>query len=404
MQTTIRLREWATSYGVELTPAQRDALRTRFRATVQPSPGVTDRYDVTPGNVIGAAVVDGTQLLIAPKIPIDRLLWLLGYLTDADHWHQEDTRLSANDGVVDAVAALFVALSRRSLQRGLLAGYHDKTGDLPTVRGRIDLAEQLKRRPGLSAPLALRYTEYDHDILENQLLLAATVLLCRLPIRDVGTRSAVRRIAETLHDVTLIAIHPTRVPGVAWTRLNAHYRPAVELARLLLSQQSVEMTTGHTTGRALALNMADLFETFVRTALREAASLEAAVFPDGDRVPDLRLDSGKRITLKPDLSLWRSGCRFVGDVKYKRDAGPGRNADLYQLLAYATATRLPDATLIYAYGPPEVRTHVVPPSGIRLHVRHLDLALPGAQLLQDIADIAHELLPPAVTARPAAGA
>ena len=44
---------------------------------------------------------------------------------------------------------------------------------------------------------------------------------------------------------------------------------------------------------------------------------------------------------------------FVGDAKYKRIAGQqfcAPNADLYQLLAYATALDLPGGLLIYAQG------------------------------------------------------
>lgn len=56
---------------------------------------------------------------------------------------------------------------------------------------------------------------------------------------------------------------------------------------------------------------------------------------------------------RPHLGVRVGGrWRFVGDVKYKRDAGPGHEADLCQLLAYVTAMGLPEATLIYAQGRP----------------------------------------------------
>lgn len=61
-------------------------------------------------------------------------------------------------------------------------------------------------------------------------------------------------------------------------------------------------------------------------------------FPPGSAGPRLHLDRQAIVALEPDPSLWKGGrCRFVGDVKYKRDTGGGHNDDLYQLLAYATA-------------------------------------------------------------------
>ena len=57
-----------------------------------------------------------------------------------------------------------------------------------------------------------------------------------------------------------------------------------------------------------------------------------------------------RSGLKPDL-VWREGSsyRFIGDAKYKRikhDRIP--NADIYQMLAYLTASGLHEGMLIYA--------------------------------------------------------
>jgi len=68
-------------------------------------------------------------------------------------------------------------------------------------------------------------------------------------------------------------------------------------------------------------------------------------------------------------------CRFVGDVKYKRvqDAHVP-NADLYQLLAYATALDLPGGLLVYAQGEAADHVHVVRHAGKRLEVSALDLS------------------------------
>ena len=361
--TTLRFREWMTTPGVELTLAQRDVLRLQLRATVQPTVGSANTYDVTPGNTIGAIQVEGMTLLVEPKIPIRQVLFLLGYASDPSAWRSPEASLGDSDELVDGVAALFTRLTDRAIRRGLLFGYHEVDADLHTVRGRIDLAEQLRRRPGLDLPLAVRYSEHDEDVLENRLLLSAALMMRGLPLRDGTTRRSLHRIIESLQTVSAHHYPTSRVPPVTWTRLNAHYQPAVELARLLLKLRSPDLRPGTTTTAALTFNMADLFEEFVRTALREALGTSTKLFPSGDDCPRISLDARGRIRLKPDLSYWPSGrCTFVGDVKYKRDSGPGRSDDLYQLLAYATATRLPQATLLYAEGPAEPRVHVIPPA------------------------------------------
>lgn len=62
----------------------------------------------------------------------------------------------------------------------------------------------------------------------------------------------------------------TDVPIVHWTRLNRHYRPAVEFARLLLHHNSIDLQRGPQTTLAITLQMDRVIEQFVRGASREA--------------------------------------------------------------------------------------------------------------------------------------
>ena len=112
---------------------------------------------------------------------------------------------------------------------------------------------------------------------------------------------------------------------------------------------------------AFLLDMSKVFETFVVTALREELGLTDRQFPQEARGRRLHLDAGKRLVLKPDLSWWEAGeCLFVGDVKYKRtpETSGVLHPDVYQLLAYTTATGLPDGLLVYAAAAGEAQENV----------------------------------------------
>lgn len=390
--TTLQFREWSTAGGVDLTAAHRNVLRNRFDATVQVSPGDEQLYDVTPGNVVGAVRVDGVTVIVEPKMPISRVLFMLGYAACPAAIGQDDAEVGPTTDLVSAVALLFTRLVERSLRRGLLFGYHAVDASSYTVRGRIDLAEQLRLRPGQNLPLAISYQEYDEDLLENRLLLAAALSLRRMPLRDASARRSLHRLCGTLQNVTAVDFRGSLLPEVTWTRLNQHVRAPVEFAKLLLQKQAPDLRGGAVQMPSLTFNMADVFEAFVRVALREALGLSESQFPSGDRCPKLFLDEQGVVRLKPDLSLWRtSRCSFVGDVKYKRDGGVGHNDDLYQLLAYATAAGLQDATLIYALGPTVGRTHSVHGTDKRLHVRYLDLSQPPSVLLGQVAALAKSI-------------
>ncbi len=187
--------EWTLARGVQLTPAQRHTLRHTFKAVVQPADVPDGFYDVRPESTIGAANVDGATMIVRPKITIDRIMFLLGYTADPQVWQDGDTDLAGKPDLVTAMATVYARLATRALERGLLAGYRAAAGDLYAVRGRVDLATQLRRRPGLELPLAAIWQEYDEDVVENQLLLAAARLFRHLPIAAPTTRRMLHGIS-----------------------------------------------------------------------------------------------------------------------------------------------------------------------------------------------------------------
>ena len=72
----------------------------------------------------------------------------------------------------------------------------------------------------------------------------------------------------------------------------------------------------------------------------------------------------------------------MADIKYKSLADqPVPEADVYQLLAYCTALRLPEGHLIYAHGEATPTTFVIGTAATRIIVSHRQpgpAAKPGA--------------------------
>jgi 5-methylcytosine-specific restriction enzyme subunit McrC len=196
-----------------------------------------------------------------------------------------------------------------------------------------------------------------------------------------------------LNAVSRVDYDPREVPSVSYTRLNQHYRPAVELARLILRSTSFELGHGAVRASSFLVDMNRVFEDFVVIALRDALRLTPAAFPQNAAGRSLHLDVAQRVELRPDISWWDGSiCRFVGDVKYKRIAAPGiLHPDLYQLLAYLTATDLPAGLLIYAAGEAEVATHRVVHAGKDLRVVTLDLDGPPEFVLSQVGKIAERV-------------
>ena len=111
-------------------------------------------------------------------------------------------------------------------------------------------------------------------------------------------------------------------------------------------------------------------------ALREALGVSEQTLRSDRDISRITLDEAQEVRLEPDLSWWEGTiCTFVGDAKYKKlPSSSVPNADLYQLLAYATALNLPGGLLVYAQGEAETASHRVRHSGKRLDVVALDLS------------------------------
>ena len=102
--------------------------------------------------------------------------------------------------------------ARRAFGRGLLHGYRTEEEALHTIRGRIVVAEQIRRRFDLLLPVEVRYDEFTDDFLPNQLVKAAAAQLGSMRLRSRETRRRLGWVAATLDNVSLVEFAPKDVP------------------------------------------------------------------------------------------------------------------------------------------------------------------------------------------------
>jgi 5-methylcytosine-specific restriction enzyme subunit McrC len=390
----LTLTEYQTMAGVRLSAEQRDGLlRVAPSVTVTPSFGRVECYDLTPGSHVGAIHFPELAVQIRPKIPIDRVLFLVSYALDPRKWADNPFGFKQERSLLEAVIPGFVAQVRRAFRRGVLQGYRTEEAALPTVRGRLRFDEQLREHFGLFPPAEVRYDEFAEDIEVNRLIKSAILHLGRLRIRSEEVRCSLRAFDALLANVTNVEYDPRQLPKIHYDRLNVHYQPSVELAQLILRSTSFESPHGRVSAASFLVDMNEVFEDFVVVALREVLRLSAKVFPQGARGRRLRLDEAGQVRLEPDLSWWEgSVCTFVGDVKYKRVNVAGvEHPDLYQLLAYATAAGLPGGLLVYAAGEGEPVTHRVAHVGKELQVKSLNLDGEPKAILDEVKTLAVQI-------------
>jgi 5-methylcytosine-specific restriction enzyme subunit McrC len=259
----------------------------------------------------------------------------------------------------DLICLLLTEEALGLLRGGLLRDYRATEDTLPVLRGRLRTKDQYLRRYGQLHQLDCSFDEYDADTPENQFI-AAALNVARQRARDPGVRRDAHRvggiIAESCNPPsTAAAWYQQRI---SYDRRNLRYRPAHELAALVLTGTAFKDLFDTSSGSvgAFLLDMNAIFERFITRLVEHA-------FADTDYTVDsqapiravIRDDATGRsyTTIRPDLVITSpTGKTVPVDVKYKLYENRRLStADLYQAFTYAYALgqgeTQPHAGIIY---------------------------------------------------------
>ena len=347
---------------------------------------------------VGVIHVEGWQVEIAPKVPIARLFFMMGFSSEQKFWQDHSIALGSEAGLLDSIAKSFIRQVRVALARGLHQAYETFDDAVPMVRGRLDIPAQIGRRGGLSLPAQVRFDEYTVDTAENRLLLSASLRLLALPSLGAADRAAILKLIQRFEGVTSLR-RGDALPQVHFQRLNERYRGAIGLARLILKNSSLEHRQGDNTASGFLFDTWRIFEDFV------SAALQTSLAKRGQRV-ELQyrsyLDQGRQILIRPDVVVRSDGSvRAAVDAKYKAEKnGRFPHADVYQMLAYCLNFGLSEGHLVYAKGEDDVKSYVIDPPNVTIHCHALNLDQTPEQLLSDVDLLAERITGPITVQMP----
>ncbi|AZS38985.1 hypothetical protein CVS54_00282 [Microbacterium oxydans] len=366
---------------VALTASQAARLQDLRFCRVSPTvdSGIWRVTDVTR---VGVVAIDDVRLIVRPKTPLRSLIFMASYsglqaeVDDASFAFEADQDLPA------ALASALIRAVGEATGRGMLKGYVsiEETGTV--IRGRWDIARQLKVRPGIPVPVELNYDDYTEDVPENRIIKAALRALVRLeqlPRRVVDKLGPLLGLFSEVSDLRVTG--PIILP--TGSRLNAHYQPALRLARWVLEATSWAHVEGASSGSAFLLNVAKVYEDFVGRVLQ--ATLHPEGFDVDLQVSNWRLDMAGKIQMRPDIVISRNGRVIaVADTKYKvwgESDGSPPNADLYQALAYAVTAGVREVHLLFVSGDVEPRRYEIAATGTTVVAHAVDVSGEPGELL-----------------------
>lgn len=261
----------------------------------------------------------------------------------------------------EILTRLFATHLREEWQRGATRGYQRIEDDLPTLKGKWRIADQL-RRPLRDHLLAVAFDEFTADIPLNRVFRFVVERLWNIT-KNSETRQILGELRHWLDEVTLLPAMPASAASPSLlSRLNRRLEPLLNLARVFLDDATMQMATGDLSTFTFVFDMNRVFEGFVVNFIRRHRK---EILPpelwDCDLLSQTRTASrclarteGKSVYwLKPDLAVKCSQAfPLLIDAKYKRVTSAGSvvdvgEGDFYQMFAYAHSYDSPRVVMLF---------------------------------------------------------
>lgn len=292
------------------------------------------------GQVCGVMSYRGRSLEILPKIDggsmksrlaLVRMLSVVTNLrvSDGEFAHLQTQR----QDLLELLVTLFIRRLAHAMKGGLQRRYLRFDDDLSVMRGSLDIRQQLTKRPVAPAKLFCAFDELSEDTPLNRLLKAAVVRLlgvCRSPDNQKNLQS----ILDSFRDVS--RSHKPLAERIENDRTATAFADLVPLARLLLTGDWQNTSTGETAGTSLLFPMNELFERYV--ARRAQQTLGRGIVHKQHFKHHALNDQLFRMI--PDVVIDYKAAPVILDTKWKQldPADPQKlgvaQSDIYQMLAY----------------------------------------------------------------------
>ena len=216
----LTLTEHGRSEPVRLSLSQQGKLRDLFRATIEPA--ADGLVTVTPGSRVGAAVVDGEHVVVAPKVPLSRIVHMLSVASDPVRWAGDTAEGLRASSLEDTVAVMLARACMTAFSAGVYRSYRTERQQLAYVRGRIRVAEYLRDPRPLPVPVTA--TVHDEDVPENQVLAAAVKHLRQVQGLSATAQRELSRVWQVVGETTPLSVRTALELGqrIRWSRHNLH--------------------------------------------------------------------------------------------------------------------------------------------------------------------------------------
>ena len=300
---------------------------------------------------IGVARFTNFTVTINPKFTdIQNLVKIINYTLDVDIDIIPESEVKfrdESDMLTEVIFSTFLQYIQDLLMQGLYKSYATKQDyNMPYLRGKLLLVQQLQNDARLNAKFACEYDELEYNNLENQILLDCLHRCRNLTVFD-SKRNDFSSMIQQMD--TFVEHKPITIDDfkkLNYTRLNQYYEKTHQLCKIIIQDIGISDFYEQETSfvNSFFIDMNDIFEKFFFKLVKEYYPL-----PSEQQVPEISWIStlGQTFTNKPDILIYdetRKKIEYIIDTKYKSEI---TQDDIRQLLDYMGHQGKNEGYLIY---------------------------------------------------------
>lgn len=273
--------------------------------------------------------------------------------------------------ILEVFVQMFASNLLNELKKGLYKEYLTKHDNLPVLKGKYLINENLKYN-FTKNKIYCEYDEFSENNSLNQFFLYAVKYLQKF----VNDKKLLKQCELIFDEVEYKSVDINRVETINFSRLNVRFKTSFEIALLLL-RQSIPLFNKDKKSFAFLFDMNILFEKFIARMVKELDS--NAKIQNQDDFGDL--------TLKPDIILKNQ----IIDTKYKKlnSLNDIKQSDKLQAFAYGINYGVDNVILLYPRHLDEMKSDLVlgKESIVNLKIRTIDLNFSGNKYKEYIDEI-----------------
>lgn len=308
------------------------------------------------------------------------------------------------ENIHDMFAAILGKGVTKQLKQGLYKEYVNKSDELITMRGKLDLQGTIKNKIQRKQVLACEFDELSENNLMNQIINTTMLLLIKEKTVKEERRTVLKKCLLFFRTVDYIEPFNIRWDMVHYHRNNQSYKMLLNICRLVIDGMLLTTDAG-------TIKMANFLDDQRMSHLYEKFILEYYRYhhPELHANPDQvqwNLDDDNDLWLPnmvTDITLKKEGKTLIIDAKYyghqmqsNYDVQTFRNADLYQVFTYVKNMDVNhdgsvSGMLLYARTGEEFQPkNQFLMDGNRIAVSSLDLSIPFHEITEQLENIVKE--------------